>query len=164
MTSPHVAYLAPEISSESATFVNRDISALRAEAASVTPFCLHPVAPADASADGRRFLTDADTVYGDAGRLLLGFLHMFERHPLRTLRILGLAMKDLVCGQFSSQRQRLSLLVQAVAGLSLSPRLEQAEVSHLHVHFAHSPATVGMYAALGADISFSLTSQASADN
>jgi hypothetical protein len=73
-------------------------------------------------------------------------------------------MKDLVCGQFSSQRQRFGLLVQAVAGLSLSPRLEQAEVSHLHIHFADSPANVGMYAALGADISFSVTPHASGDN
>ncbi len=160
MNQPHVAYLASEIPSVSATFVYREILALRNEGVSVTPFSIHPVDPDDVSPDGRRFLAETDTVYGDSGRLLLGFLHMFERHPIRTLAVLGLAVRDLVFGTFSSNRQRIRLLVQAVAGLSLSPRLESAGVSHLHIHFAHSPATVGMYAALGANISFSVTSHA----
>jgi len=160
MNSTHIAYLAPEIPSASATFVYREISALRAKGVSVTPFSVHPVAPDDIAPDGRRFVIETDTVYGDVGRVILGFLHMFERHPLRTLRVIGIALKDFVCGRFASHRDRVFVLAHAVAGLSLSPRLEQAGASHLQIHFADSPATVGMYAALGADISFSVTSHA----
>jgi hypothetical protein len=155
-----IAYLAAKIPSVSATFVYREILALRNEGIDVSPFSIHPVDPNDVSPDGRLFLAETDIVYGDTGRLALGFLHMFERHPVRTIQVLALAVKDLVCGTFSSRRQRVCLLTEAVAGLSLSPRLETADVSHLHIHFAHSPATVGMYAALGAGITFSVTSHA----
>lgn len=160
MNCQRIAYLTLEIPSRSATFVYREISALRSEGVSVTQFSVHPVAPQDVSPDGRRFVLETDTVYGDTGRLILGFLHMFERHPLRTLQVIAMAMKDCICGRFASRGQRFRTLAQAVAGLSLSPRLEQAEVSHLHIHSAHSSATVGMYAALGADITFSVTSHA----
>jgi len=157
---PRIAYLASEIPSASTDFVHSQIDALRADGVDVVPFSVHAVYPDDVPPDGRALLIETDNVYGDFGRLLLGFVHMFELHPLRTLCVLGTALKDVACGRFASRGQHTCLLVHAIAGLSLSPRLESAKVSHLHIHSAHTPSTVGMYAALGAGIGFSVASHA----
>ncbi|MEO0652308.1 MAG: glycosyltransferase, partial [Planctomycetota bacterium] len=58
------------------------------------------------------------------------------------------------------RRSRLLAPRQARAGIALARRLRGARVEHLHIHFAHSAATVGMYAAQQAKLPFSITGHA----
>jgi hypothetical protein len=149
--SPRIAYLAPELHSATVTFADEELSALEETGSAVTAFCLRRPRRAQRQ---RRF--GPDWIYGDPVRVVIGFLHMFERHPLRTLAVLALATRHTAAGQFRTRAERWMTPIHAVAGLSLAPRLEESEAVHLHVFCAHSAATVGMYAARGAKIGFSI--------
>jgi hypothetical protein len=156
--SPRIGYLAPELQSASVTFADEELAALEETGSAVTPFSLRR---RPAASGTRRF--GPDWVYGDAARVAIGFLHMFERHPLRTLAVLALAAKHTATGDFRSAGERWANPMHAIAGLSLSPRLEECEAVHLHVYCAHTAATVGMYAARGAKIGFSIASYENQD-
>jgi hypothetical protein len=153
-----IGYLATDLQSDSSRFAVQELRALEGACSPVVAFSLRLP---DRKRSGSRI--QSDWVYGDGARVIIGFLHQFERHPLRTLAVLGIALRDLVAGTFRSPFERAQTLVHAVAGLSLSPRLEHEGIVHLHVHCPHAAATVGMYAARGAKIGFSVTSNASED-
>jgi poly-beta-1,6-N-acetyl-D-glucosamine synthase len=162
MTSQPFAVLASEIPSPSATFVFREIAALRRQGVSVRPFALRAPAPqAKIEADGLPFLAETSCLYGTNLLVLLALaLIQSLRHPVRTLRTLGLSLRDSLRGSFSRPGQRWRVFPQALVALALARKLEKERVGHLHVHFAHAPATVGMYAARAAGISFSVTGHA----
>jgi colanic acid/amylovoran biosynthesis glycosyltransferase len=83
------------------------------------------------------------------------------RHPLRGLRTLAMAVRDAAApGEALSFCGRLKTVGQALAGLALAHGLRSGGVRHLHCHFAHSPASVGMYAAAQLGIGFSFTGHA----
>lgn len=63
-------------------------------------------------------------------------------------------------GESMSLKDRGKLLAQWSAGSRLARVLQAERVTHLHIHFAHAPATVGMYAAMIAGIPFSFTGHA----
>lgn len=155
-----VAYLAPEIPSVSATFVYQEIGALIDQGHRVASFSLHPVPVDAAPGPVRATLGEVSTVYGRPVKLALDAGEHLFRHPIRSLSSLGLALRDVFRGRFSRRSQRLKVLPQWVAGLGLANRLSRKGAGHLHIHFAHSPTTIGMYAACAAGISFTVTSHA----
>ncbi|MEM7309044.1 MAG: glycosyltransferase family 4 protein [Planctomycetota bacterium] len=69
---------------------------------------------------------------------------------------MGCALRDLT----EEPARPLRLAGQALAGIALGRTLLRRGIEHLHVHFAHAPATVGMYAAAYAGIPFSVTGHA----
>jgi len=155
-----VAYLAPEIPSVSATFVYREAAAVEEEGVPVETYSVHAVDPASVSAEARPLSARTEALYARKGRLLSGALRTALRHPLRSARTLATALGDTLRGRFARPGQRARVLAQALAGLALAGRLERRGVRHLHIHFAHAPATLGMYAALAAGIPFSVTAHA----
>jgi glycosyltransferase involved in cell wall biosynthesis len=81
--------------------------------------------------------------------------------PLRTIRTIFDALGDAIApGEPTALPQRLKLIPQALAGIGLARQLRRQGVRHLHVHFAHSPASVAMYAARQLGIGFSFTGHA----
>lgn len=159
MTRP-VAYLAPEIPSVSATFVYREILALREGGLPVRPFSVRRVQADAIAQDGRSLAPEVDVLYERPLRLLADLAGAFVRRPLRSLATLATAARDALRGTFARPSQRLRVPLQALAGLALGSRLARADVAHLHVHFANAPATVAMYASQATGIPFSITAHA----
>lgn len=158
---PAVAYLAPRLPALSETFVYREVRALRGRGWRVPAVSLNrpevgdEPALADLTAGGL-------VVYGRGkGRLLAAAAAEFARRPLRSLGTLATALGDAVApGEPLAPAGRLKLLGQAAAGLALARALRPAGVGHVHCHFAHAPATVGMYAARQLGVPFSFTGHA----
>jgi len=160
MTTRPIAYLASEIPSVSATFVYREIAAFRSVGFKVAPFSIHPVARESVSPDGMPFFDETDVLYCSRLRMAKSAISTAIRHPLGTLKATITAVTDTLRGSFSQPGQRWKVLAQLFAGLALAERLDRVKTRHLHIHFAHAPANVGMYAALASSIPFSITAHA----
>ncbi|MFT7620275.1 MAG: biofilm PGA synthesis N-glycosyltransferase PgaC [Planctomycetota bacterium] len=145
----------------SATFVYREVLALRRMGLDVSCLSMKSVEVDGLSVDALPFLSETDNIYGS------GFLRnaidatMFAAmNPRKSFKVLVTAMRDTFCGSFAKLGQRGKLLPQALVGLGVARRLERMQIDHLHVHFAHSVANVGMYAAMASNIDWSLTGHA----
>ena len=154
-----IAYLAPEIPATSATFVYAEIVELQSRGIAVFPFSVHR--PEHAATDpeaslvrGTRYLYErglARLVRTVAGSLLL--------RPLALLRALGWAVHDCArTGLLSMTAAKL--LYQFLVANSLAMDLGRLNTQHLHIHFAHVPTQIGMYAAAIAGIPFTFTAHA----
>jgi glycosyltransferase involved in cell wall biosynthesis len=160
MKSKHLAYFGPEIPSRSDTFVYREILKLRALGATVTPFSLHPVQRDGLASDAVPLLDETKVVCDTTGKLVRDVLWMLSHHPLRTGRTFALMCRDAIRGRFAKRHQRRRLVPQVLVGIAFARHLEACGARQLHIHFAHSPATVGMYAACCVGIPFSIMSRA----
>jgi glycosyltransferase involved in cell wall biosynthesis len=138
-----IAYVAGQFPLRSETFVWREVRELRRRGWPVHTFGLRP--PTEQTPEGLRDLREATRdVYADG-----------TPRP----GLAGLA-DVLLPGEPTPWRDRLKLPVQAAAGKRLAKWLREANVQHVHAHFAHAPATVAAYAAGAAGISFSFTGHA----
>ncbi len=156
-----IAFVAGTFPAVSETFVYREIRELRQRGWNVEAVSLHD--SADMSMPGMEdFQRGRVIVYGSGLWQTVGggFRELFE-HPLRTIRTLFIAAADAISpGEPTHWKVRLKLLAQAVAGIGLAGRLRVGGTRHLHCHFAHSPASVGMYAAIQLGCPFSFTGHA----
>ena len=157
--SPSLAVIAGRYPLLSETFVYREIRALRARGWRVRPVTLHAPAAGERPGVADRAVV---TLYGRAGRRhVLAALGELARRPTRSLGTLGTAVLDAIApGEPTSLRHRGVLLAQAVAALALAAPLRRMRIGHVHCHFAHAPATVGMYAARQLGIPFSFVGHA----
>lgn len=158
MPQAPIAYLAPEIPALSATFVYEEILGLERLGLRIIPFSVHaPIAPAV----GQAALASRVTIlYGPSPFWLalkgLGLLPTFGRRSIGALRCL---MSDM----WSVGLQRLvswKLIVQFLAGARLARALKQEGCTHLHIHFAHVPTQIGMYASMFSGVPFTVTAHA----
>ncbi|MEX0887009.1 MAG: glycosyltransferase family 4 protein [Phycisphaeraceae bacterium] len=154
-----VAVLAGRYPLLSETFVYREVRALRARGWRVRPIALHPPEPGQRSHVADRPVL---TLYGPRRRAhLLAGMREAVRRPIRTARTLTAAWRDAVWpGEPTGLRQRATLIGQACYAIALAARLRRMGIVHLHCHFAHAPATVGMYAARQLGIPFSFVGHA----
>ena len=145
----------------SETFVYREVRALRAAGWDVRTFSLNEP-PERGVAEFADLETGTLCVYGPgAGATLWAALAEMVTHPVRAAGTLVTAVGDAINpGEPLSARGRLKLVGQAVAALGVARRLRAGGVRHLHCHFAHAPASVGMYAARQAGVPFSFTGHA----
>ena len=155
---PTLAYLAGSFPAASETFVYREVRGLRRRGWTVHPVGLHPAAPT-ADGDGLDELRgDPITVYG--GGAAAGVAEALS-HPLRAVATVGTALADAAWpGEPAGLIGRLKGVGQALAAVGLAGRLRALGVGHVHCHFAHAPATVGMYAAGQLGVPFSFTGHA----
>lgn len=152
-----IAYLAPEIPARSATFVYEEIKALERAGVAVVPFSVH--VPPHAEKVSPEIYCRTHYLYRSTGlaAVLLGLFALLAR--LANLSgALGALVHDVL--QVRSTRQRLALVFQFLTGARLANRLLRARCSHLHIHFAHVPCQIGMYASLLSGIPFTVTSHA----
>lgn len=156
--SRSIAYIAGYFPLRSETFVYREVRELRRRGWQVCAVSLNPLREQreETLADLEK---DKITVYepGWSGEAFFGFL----RHPIRGIKTVLTAVGDALSpGEPTSPRDRVKTIAQAFAGIKLGMDLRQSGVTHLHCHFAHAPATVGMYAAQFLNIPFSMTGHA----
>lgn len=148
-----IAYLAPEITALSATFVYKEIIALEKRDFNVIPFSVHN--HTDEVADVLQHLHQrVRTVYG---KNTIGFsLVLLKELVLSPKKLFG-SCKYLLADlkAVSGATQKLKLSYQFLAGIWLSKKLADSGVTHLHIHFGHVPTQIGMYAALHENIPFS---------
>lgn len=153
-----IAYLAPEIPALSATFVYEEILGLERLGLRVIPFSVHaPIA----LATGQGALASRVTIlYGQSpiGLALAGL------SPLPTFGLKSLwALQCLMADMWAVGLQRPAswkLIVQFLAGARLARALKQAGCAHLHIHFAHVPTQIGMYASMLSGVPFTVTAHA----
>jgi colanic acid/amylovoran biosynthesis glycosyltransferase len=155
-----IAYLAPEIPALSATFVYNEILQLELLGTNVIPFSVHEP---DISVKehlvqnlGKRTLY----LYSlPKLAILKSNLSILASHPLRYFKALGMLCQDMWdVGIFS--RTALGLAYRFYFSGSLAKQLIENKCDHLHVHFAHIPTDIGMYASSLSSVSFSVTSHA----
>ena len=161
MTFP-IAYIAAAFPLRSETFVYREVRALRAAGWDVRTVSLHE--PAERGVAEFADLEDGTCcVYGPGhrGATVAATVAEVLTHPLRALGTVATAFGDaLNPGERLSTSGRAKIIGQALAALGVARRLRAAGVGHVHSHFAHAPASVGMYAARQLGVPFSFTGHA----
>ncbi len=155
-----IAYLAPEIPALSATFVYNEIFAMEKQGVEVLPISVHqPHAPA--KGEEVEALKQATIIlYGNSLLALLqSNLKTLFSHPLRYLRTFGTLFKDMLCLK-STPRTAVGQLYRFLVASKLAAILKSHHCQHIHVHFAHVPTDIAMYASSLSDIPFSVTAHA----
>lgn len=152
-----IAYLAPEIPALSATFVYEEMLGLERNGYAVVPFSVHrPRQPAL----GQETLAGRVSYLYDRPKPLVA-LDGLRRLPKlrgrrRAFEWLRCDMRE--CGLFSSAAWKLAF--QFLAAARLADQLHRLHCAHLHVHFAHVPSQIGMYAAALAGIPYTVMAHA----
>ena len=154
-----IAYLAPEIPALSATFVYEEMLALERRGLSLIPITVRkPAEPAfgcDELAARTLCLYEGSTpvmiVKG------LASLPLFDTASTKkALRWLAADVVELGL----VNRQSWKLVFQFLAAIKLARLLKLHNCRHLHVHFAHVPAQIAMYASALTGIPFTIMAHA----
>lgn len=153
-----IAYLAPEIPAISATFVYEELLGIERRGLSVIPFSVHR--PSRAACGQAALLERTRIVYEGSklGMLAQGLVGMplFGRSAWKALRWLATDMAEL--GLLKLQSWKLAF--QFLAAVRLARLLKQHRCVHLHVHFAHVPTQIAMYASALSGIPFTVMAHA----
>ncbi len=155
-----IAYLAPEIPALSATFVYKEILKLNELGVDVTAFSVHKPY-SEASDPALAELKKSVIHIYDIAKLQVIWTHicLLLSHPIRYIKTLWLLIQDMTTlGLFS--RNALGLGYRFFYSAVLAKQLISKKCQHLHIHFAHIPTDIGMYASSLANISFSVTAHA----
>ena len=156
--SPVIAYLAPEIPALSATFVYEELLALERRGLSVIPITVRR--PRDSAFEQTRLEARTQCLY--EGSLLVMSIQSLAVLPLldfrlsKALRWLAADILELGIARPSSWK----LAFQFLASIKLARLLRQHGCSHLHVHFAHTPTQIAMYASALTSIPFTIMGHA----
>jgi colanic acid/amylovoran biosynthesis glycosyltransferase len=155
-----IAYVAGEFPRVSETFVYREVRGLRKRGWTVVAVSLNPSAAKGGELND--LLNDRVLLYGSQLRTtLLSAGGELARHPIRFAVTLATAIRDAIHPEERlAPAARVKLPLQAIAGIGLAGILRRKGIRHIHCHFAHAPATVGMYAAIQLKIPFSFTGHA----
>jgi glycosyltransferase involved in cell wall biosynthesis len=161
MTPTKFLYLSSILPTRSETFVYHELFALRGRGMRVRAATVHPPARDLGEARLESLAAEAIPIYGaGTARLLRDAAAELLRRPGRTVRVLGLALRDAACAADVRGRRRLKVLWQALAGLALAHRVRPLGVRHVHAHMAHVPTTIAMYSARQLGVRFSFTGHA----
>jgi len=155
-----IAYLAPEIPALSATFVYNEILGLERRGFVVIPISVH-FPKAMATDEELQGLADR-TLYLYRERtatLLRSHRALLRKSPLAYLATFFRALSDAMKIGILSHIGKGQLFRFFVAA-RVAETLQKHQCHHLHVHFAHVPTDIGMYASLLSGIPFSFTSHA----
>lgn len=155
-----IAYLAPEIPALSATFVYKEIQALESMGLDILPFSIHE--PFNEASDPSLSNIKEKTifVYKTSWFFLLAKHAAFlVKRPLSYARSFSMLLRDVMkLGLFT--RKALGQVFRFYYAAKVATDIEQNGCEHLHVHFAHVPTDVAMYAASLAHITYSVTAHA----
>jgi len=155
-----IAYLAPEIPALSATFVYNEILQLEQLGTDVIPFSVHASTSNIEEPRVQALATKTFNLYAQSKlSVIADNLVMLASRPINYSRTLGLLLSDMWrVGLFS--RTAFGLAYRMLFSASLARRLIQKKCKHLHVHFAHIPSDIAMYASSISSIPFSITAHA----
>jgi glycosyltransferase involved in cell wall biosynthesis len=152
-----IAYLAPEIPALSATFVYEELLGVERRGIVVIPCSVHrPGQPAQ----GQHALAERVRYLYDGPRIALaasGLAGLVTFHG--AFRAVAWLVADLLaCGP--SRLESWKLVFQFLAGVRLARILRSEGCRHLHVHFAHVPTQIAMYASALAGVPFTVMAHA----
>jgi len=153
-----IAYLGPEIPALSATFIYEELLGLERRGVQVLPFTVRR--PAQAAA-GQQALAGRTRVLYDrpAPAMVLDGLVALPAFGARTLKALGWLARDMLrVGLHRPDAWKLGY--QWLMGARLGRRLRAEACSHLHVHFAHTPTQIAMYASAFSGVPFTIMAHA----
>lgn len=154
-----IAYIASILPARSETFVYREIRELRRRGWNVV--CVSLNRPEESVAGLEDIERDRIVVYDGWGSIVANQFINAVTHPIRAIGAQISTTADVLApGESTSLGSRAKLLPQSLAAQSLARRLRRLGVKHIHCHFAHAPATIGMYAALQMGVPFSFTGHA----
>lgn len=155
-------YLSSFLPKRSETFVYREVLGLRKMGVDVRVASLY--APESGLGDRELDLLAAEvlTVYPQGfPRLFKDAFFFILSNPLQAMRTFWTALLDSLSDGHLKFKERFKVIFQAVPALALARRIQETgDVRGIHVHMAHAPATIGMYAAHALGIPFSFTGHA----
>ena len=153
-----VAYLAPELPALSATFVYEEL--LGVEQCGIRVFPVTVRAPTVAAAGQSALALRTRVLYSRAAVLdVMAALPLAVSFGAGSRRAFGLLIADMrSVGPLSAMSFKLAY--QWLAGARLAHWLRKESCSHLHVHFAHTPAQIAMYASAFSGVPFTITAHA----
>lgn len=155
-----VAYLAPEIPALSATFVYNEILALQKMNVFVLPVSvLQPMHLANEAAV--RALSETVTYLYKTPKIkvLKDHLKLLLTQPRSYFSAARLLFSDMV-KHHGVSRAALGLAYRFYFAGRLAVTLQKHTIAHLHIHFAHTPTDIGMYASKMTGIPFSVMTHA----
>jgi len=155
-----LAYLAPEIPALSATFVYNEILALEELGNEILPISVHK--PQDEATDTRLLALKNKVIHlydTKKNSVIKSHFYFLLAHPALYFQTLWLLLNDMTqLGLFS--RGASGLGYRFFFSAQLARLLINNNVQHLHVHFAHVPTDIAMYASKLSGVSFSVTAHA----
>ena len=155
-----IAYLAPEIPSISGTFVYKEILSLQDKGIKVVPISIHKF---ETIVDEQRVKELArDTIYLYQQSLitaLIASVAFFFKEPKSYLKTLLMVFKDIYTSGITKLNS-WKLLYHFVYASIAARAIQEKGCQYLHIHFAHVPTQIGMYASSLTKIPFSFTSHA----
>ncbi|GLS24482.1 glycosyltransferase [Marinibactrum halimedae] len=154
-----IGYLAPEIPGPSSTFVYTEIFGLQRLGYDVQSYSVHPVPePKDHSLTP--LYKSTQVLYGASPlSYLAADATSLVTAPVGYLKASVLCLKDAI-KNVAKPRIALGLVARFMVASRLACQLKKDRVDHLHIHFAHISADIGMYAATMCGIPFSITAHA----
>ena len=157
--SKTVLYLAPELPALSATFVYNEILRLKELGGDILLASIHqPMAEVDIQTQLK--LGTVFIVYNTSLVLkLINFVKTIVTHPANFIKAAVWLIKDMYA-LGKPNRNTIGLMFRFVAAATLAQRILKQKIDHVHVHFAHVPTDIAMYATQMANIPFSVTSHA----
>lgn len=157
-----VAYLAPELPALSATFVYNEILQLEKLGTRIIPFSVHCASGQIDDLDVKALKQRVVDLYTDSKcKVLKSHFRLLTRSTRRYFSAFKVMLADVF--KLLSQRQPRTAIGQAYRffyAARLADELLKHRCDHLHVHFAHIPTDIAMYASVMSDIGFSVTAHA----
>lgn len=153
-----VAYLSSAMPALSETFVYEELLALERRGFTVVPFSVRrPLTSVPAQhALARRVV---HLYAGGPVSVVTGGLLQLPRWGLRGPKTVGTLMGDIwECGLLNLSSWKLAY--QFLAGCKLATQLRRQRCTHLHVHFAHVPTQIAMYASALSGVPFTIMAHA----
>jgi colanic acid/amylovoran biosynthesis glycosyltransferase len=155
-----IAYLAPELPALSATFVYNEIIQLEKIGIQIIPVSVHEPESAAKGYEPELIMKKTSFLYNDSiAAMFLWNVKSFLRYPLRYIKTLIMSIRDsFKSGLFS--HIGMGILYRFAAASHLVHIMLTEKCKHLHVHFAHIPTDIAMYASSISGIPFSFTGHA----
>jgi len=155
-----IAYLAPEIPALSATFVYNEILELEKQGFEISPFTVHKTTTTFEDVAITKLQNKVVTIYTQNKlKVLVSHFKQIIQSPKDYLSAFRLLFSDIIDVGIIS-RTALGLVFRFFYAAKLADFLIASKCEHIHVHFAHVPTDLAMYAAKIANISFSVTAHA----
>ena len=152
-----ICHFGPETPALSQTFVYKEILALRRRGHVVIPATVRR--PENPASDIEQELGPVFSLYDEPkGTIFKAYLSGLAR-PASFLKALGRFSVD-AAKALSVGKLPTALAWHYVCSFRLAAFLRQNEIDHLHIHFAHFPTQIGMYAAALANIPFTVMAHA----
>ena len=156
--TPIVAYLGPELPALSATFIYEELLGLERRGISIRPFTVRR--PEHAATGQAALACRTQVLYGQTAiALALDAIGVLPSFGTRTLMALRWLLRDMTSIGLH-RPMAWKLVFQWLVGARLARALIRDGCTHLHVHFAHTPTQIAMYASAFSGVPFTIMAHA----